>query len=408
MAPKPAIGPEGINAARMAAERVARARQVMTSHNVPALLVTGASNVRYLTGFTWAEFQPRLSYVLFFAEHDPVIFAHAGSYQQMPEIMSFIKHWRIARAWMEGIAGPEATREEAKEWAQEIRDELAERGLADEPLGVIGYDSQVAQEALKETGLHAVDGVPLLLEASKIKTRDEINCLSLAACFGTVGWQKALDVLRPGITLRELALTINHELHTEGAETAFTGPAFGPLAFERNVTPINRRIEHGDVGYLAFCGTSFMGYSACLYRSFVVGRKPTDKEKGWYGELRSRIHAVIDEMKPGGLTSDAAKHFPPASKWGYKHEAEVLTVEWGHGIGLTSMLPASVHYNWPIINRQWSLKHPQVFEPGMVMAVESLEGEHRVGGVRLEHMVLITEDGPQILDHFPADEILAV
>jgi Xaa-Pro aminopeptidase len=59
-----------------------------------------------------------------------------------------------------------------------------------------------------------------------------------------------------------------------------------------------------------------------------------------------------------------------------------------------------------VINRQWSLKHPQVFEPGMVVAIESLEGEHRQGGFRLEHMVLITENGPELLDYFPREEIL--
>jgi Xaa-Pro aminopeptidase len=44
----------------------------------------------------------------------------------------------------------------------------------------------------------------------------------------------------------------------------------------------------------------------------------------------------------------------------------------------------------------------------MVIAYESLEGEHRVGGVRLEHMVVVTDDGCEILDHFPRDEISVV
>ena len=149
-----------------------------------------------------------------------------------------------------------------------------------------------------------------------------------------------------------------------------------------------------------------MGYSACMYRSFIVGRKPTAKEQDWYKALKERIDAIIEAIRPGGNTGEAAKHFPAASTWGYRDEVDVLTVEFGHGIGLVSPGSGQVHYNWPVINRQWSLKHPQVFEPGMVIAVESLEGEHRVGGVRLENMVLVTEHGPELMDFFPRDEIL--
>ena len=65
-----------------------------------------------------------------------------------------------------------------------------------------------------------------------------------------------------------------------------------------------------------------------------------------------------------------------------------------------------MHYNYPVINRQWSLKYPQIIEEGMVIAYESLEGEHRVGGVRMENMVVVTKNGAEIMDFFPRDEIL--
>ena len=42
----------------------------------------------------------------------------------------------------------------------------------------------------------------------------------------------------------------------------------------------------------------------------------------------------------------------------------------------------------------------------MTIAVESREGETRVGGVRLENMIVVTKNGAEILDHFPREEIL--
>jgi Xaa-Pro aminopeptidase len=145
-----------------------------------------------------------------------------------------------------------------------------------------------------------------------------------------------------------------------------------------------------------------MGYGSCTYRTFMVGRQPTAKEKDWYKQVRDRVDAVIGEIKPGNSTADAARHFPPATKWGYKSEVEVLASEIGHGIGLGT----STGYDIPIINRLWSLDHPQVFEEGMTLAVECREGEHRVGGVRLENMMVVTKNGAEIMDYFPREEIL--
>ncbi|MFQ5880640.1 MAG: M24 family metallopeptidase, partial [Dehalococcoidia bacterium] len=349
---------EGINVARMREERAARMRQVLRQHGVPSILVTGVPNVRYLTGFEWSEFQPHLSYTLFFAEHDPVVFAHAGYYQQMPDQAPWIKHWRIGRAWLMGIGGGDASGAEAKLFASEVHQELAERGLAGEKVGVVSFDD-LAKEALQGEGLSIVDGWPLMLEASKIKTRDEINCLKMAASICGVGYQKALELLRPGVVSAEVASAIVNALQQAGSERGYAGVRFGPMAFERGPRA-NRRLEHGDLGYIPLCGTSYMGYTACLYRTYIVGRQPNSKERGWYDQLRDRIDAVIDAIKPGGSTADAAQHFPPASKWGYKDEAEVLTVEFGHGIGLAGIGPAFVNYNWPVINRQWSLQYPQV------------------------------------------------
>jgi Xaa-Pro aminopeptidase len=119
----------------------------------------------------------------------------------------------------------------------------------------------------------------------------------------------------------------------------------------------------------------------------------------WYKKLVDILDAVIEAIKPGATTADAAKAFPPASAWGYRDEAEVLTCEIGHGVGLNA-------YELPVINRQWSLRHPQVFEPGMTLAVETRTGEFRVGGVRLENMVVVTENGAEIMDHTPRDRIM--
>ncbi len=390
---------ERINTARLREERALRARIIMKKHGIASLLATRAENCRYLTGLKGPEFVPQLWYVLFFAEGDPVVFAHAGYVNQFPDQAPWIKNWRIARSWFGGGCGVEATRAETRLFANEIYEELKKRGLSGEKLGIIGFDG-LAREALSSLGISVVDASQIMFEATAIKTADEILCLKTVAAICEAAWYKIWDAIKPGIRDKELAKIAIAALYDAGAEEVpAIGFYSGPLTFERGFRGSDRLIETGDLLYLPMCGITYMGYKSCNYRTFIAGRKPSEKEKDWYKKLVERLDRVIDAIKPGNTTADAAKYFPAASTWGYHDEAEVLTIEIGHGIGLSN-------YGPPIVNRQWSLTHPQVFEKGMTLAVEGREGEFRVGGVRLENMVVVTENGAEVIDHMPREEIL--
>ena len=112
------------------------------------------------------------------------------------------------------------------------------------------------------------------------------------------------------------------------------------------------------------------------------------------------MYGVIERIRPGSTTAEAAKPMVPAKDWGYSAEQPLVVAEVGHGIGMT--------YEEPVISRLWSFDYPQALEPGMVVAVECREGEWGYGGVRLEEMVLVTENGHRVLSNWPADEIVPV
>jgi len=390
---------ERINVERMRQQRAERARQILEKNDIPTLLVSSPADVRYLTGCTGASWEPQLYYVLFFTEHDPVVYHHAGDHLQQPDQTPWIKNFRCARSWLGGTVGPEAGRAEAKLFAAEIVDELRQRGLAKEKVGIFGFDGYAAN-ALKEAGVTLVDAVPMISQMKTTKTIDEINCLKTVAAIAEAAWWRVWEALRPGMRDTDLLRAAVDGALEAGAESVVTqnAPLSGPLSFPRGIRGTNRIIQTGDLVYMPLCHISYMGYCSCTYRTLIAGRKPNDKEKDWYKKLLERINNIIEAIKPGATTADVAKHFAPASTWGYKDEVEVLTVEIGHGIGIGG-------YNLPVINRQFSLKYPQVIEPGMAIAVESLEGEFRVGGVRLEDMLIVTEKGAEIIDHMPREQI---
>ena len=408
MLPKLTFGPwiadwqDRINMERMRQHREARARQVMRKYEVAVILEGTPGNLRYLTSTRGFE-MPGCRYCLFFAEGDTIMYEHSGWYHQMPDQATWIKEWRPGRSWLAGSPGLGAIADEAKAYAADISMELEKRGLLKERVAVGGLDG-FARQALIDAGVtNLVDNRNMLLEARAIKNEDEINCFRILSAIVDGMWWKVWENAKPGIRDNQLGAIAVAAGYEAGAEFAVPGGwRSGPMTFDRGFQTSSRILQFGDLLYGSLCGITYLGYGSCTYRSFIIGRKPTEREKDWYKQLMDVVDGVISEIKTGNTTADAAKHFPPASSWGYDEEVEVLCSEIGHGIGLGGR----GGYDMPIINRQWSFDHPQEFEEGMVIAVESRQGVQRVGGVRIEDMVVVTKDGPQLLDNFPRDELL--
>jgi len=386
-----------IDPGQLRRERMERAKATLKQNGIPAILASGSEYCRYLTGLRGPEFTPDLWYVLFLAESDPIVFAHAGYVRNMPAEVPWIREWRVARSWLRGIPGQAACKFEAAEFAKDIRIELEKLQLVNEPLAVAGFDSY-AWQALGEVCKTIVSGDELMLGAMAVKTSEEINCLRMAGAITDRMWAAIARGMHAGMTESEVAAVGRSAGSSGGADKVVAGFRAGPLAHERGIKGTNLFITHGDLLFGNVCGTSYMGYNACSYRTFVVGRGPTAEENAWMEELKSRLLGVIGDLVPGGETSAAARHFPAARDLGYEKEAELLTIEIGHGIGLHQ-------YEQPVVNRQWSVAFPQEIKEGMAIAVEGRAGIPGKSTVRIEYMVIVTKDGPMLIDRYPTDII---
>ena len=163
------------------------------------MLLFDPNNLRYVTCTaigTW-ERDKNIRFALVFREDDPVLwdFGSAARHHQM------FCHWlpeSIWRAWVTPMRGamPDATGV-PDALGELIADELAERGLAGEPLGVDVPDMTTLL-ALQRQGIEVADSQPVMLEARKLKTEDELALLDQAAGIVDAAYEEIYRLLRPG------------------------------------------------------------------------------------------------------------------------------------------------------------------------------------------------------------------
>ena len=101
---------------------------------------------------------------------------------------------------------------------QKIKDELAEYGLLDAPLGVDVIELPILF-ALQAQGITVIDGQQAFMEARRVKTQDEITLLTQAASMVDAAYEDLYQFLRPGVKENECVGLVSKKLYDLGSET---------------------------------------------------------------------------------------------------------------------------------------------------------------------------------------------
>lgn len=386
---------EGINFARMREERLAKAHAALTRHDIAACIVTRPENIRYLTGSKGLDFIDQTRYTLAGPGQESILYEPHGT---VAGDHPWIKpdHIRQSFLWANEACGPSATWATAKKFAAQIKSELKVLGLEGEKLGIDKID-EPGRQALQEAGIRLVNVMPAMLDARAVKTKDEINCLKMSVAIAEIGWSAIYDALKPGVRDRDLVAVANEAMFKAGAESIWSVLVSSGCPGQGT----DKIVQAGEVVTVDFVRCSYMGYNTCFYRNAVVGVKPSQKAIDLHKRMHDRLYRVLDAIKPGVTTAEVAQLWETAAQKGYASEDNVWCDDMGHGIGLWL-------YEYPVTNRLWSLEHPQTYEPGMTMAVEALDTiDPTVGRLKLEEMIVVTDDGVELLTKLPDDLMIA-
>jgi len=164
----------------------------------------------------------------------------------------------------------------------------------------------------------------------------------------------------------------------------------------------DRIIQPGDIVFMDLAALTWNGYKSCYYRTYCVGKEPSQEQKDTYSTALKWLYDSIGAVKAGATTRDIALKWPSAMEtWGYEDEDQAAANLWGHGLGLAQ-------YDPPVISRIWSLDHPVEIQEGMTFALETQHGKKFHYGVRIEEMLIVKNDGIEIVSNFPVKQITVV
>jgi Xaa-Pro aminopeptidase len=392
---------ERVNFTRLRQERLSRIKQVLKSSEAGALLCFDMNNVRYITGThigTWAQ-DKAARFTLLAREDEPILwdFGSAARHHQLYcPWLDGAKRSRAQVSLMRGTLSPEMG--QAERIAKQIWTELKARGIANEPLAVDIVELPILF-ALQAQGIKVIDGQQLLLEARKIKTKDEITLLTAAAGMVDAAYDALYPVLRPGFRENDAVALVSKLLYELGSEyvegvNAISGERCSPHPHVFS----DRALRPGDPAYFDIIH-SFMGYRTCYYRTFVIG-SASPAQVDAYTRCRDYLDHAISLIKPGVTTDEVVEVWPKAQEFGFPDEEAAFALQFGHGLGLS-------HWEKPIISRMVSVEHPEVIEEGMVFALETFwPASDGWSSARIEEEVVVTSDGCEVISRFPAEELL--
>jgi len=380
-------------------KRIAKADEQRKKAGLDALLVWKDENGRYLTDLRpqlIAGKTTALNGALLVEGQDPIMFCPGGERDRVDRTMPWINEAHTIpiieeKALVEGlvkdILGPV----------------LRKYGLTEAKLG-LDESNMVFFKALSAQfpKLRIEDGDTPMQLARMIKLPEEIVMLEEATAIADAVCATATAAVADGVRECEVAGEAMRTLFRLGGEYAHVMTPF--VASGEHMAPPHRicsdkLIRHGDIVFIDI-GAAWSGYFGDMARTVICG-KASDEQKKIYTAVYDALHAGIAEMRPGRTNKDSFDAFRRgANKYGLGDRFLSLFI--AHGVGIGANEP-------PYIGETLPGAPTYEFQPGMVFAVEPLiwvEGIRGGGGVRLEEMVLVTEDGPHVMSRAPFDEKL--
>ena len=381
-------------------DRLEKTRAQMKREGLAALLVFDPDWIRYITSTKandWAN-NKLLRSALLAEGQEPLLYELGSAIEAKRALCPWIAdrmHPSIG-TWRGAFPRP-VVEGNAKKFARMVRGHLEDMEAADGPIGVDITEMPILR-ALEAEGLTVADGQQCMLEASKIKTPEEVELIETSISIVEAAFWEVVERAKPGVREQDIAAFMRETMYRLGAEemqniNVISGNRSHPHPHDFS----DRMLRMGDMLFIDVVSV-FNGYKTCYYQTFCIGR-PSKKQLEVHKRCWDWLFTAIGKVRPGVSTAEIAALWPPAEELGLSGEAEAFALQVGHGIGIT-------HWGKPVVSRFFSFEHPEELQEGMVLAFETYCG-HGNDGARIEEQFVVTPDGIRMLSKFPSEKLIA-
>jgi Xaa-Pro aminopeptidase/Xaa-Pro dipeptidase len=346
-------------------ERISRIRSQFSGYGIDALLFMDMKNIRYLTGFTGSD-------GALLVDGNRQVLLVDGRYTHQ--------------------ARQEARDADVSECREKV--EGIETMLAESDLKTIGIESVTMNVhtwlRLKDKMKRAtLKPIPNNMNAMRtVKDETEIACMRRATDISFRALTAVRELIKPGVREKDIALELEFRMGKYGAEQIGfpTIVASGANSSLPHARAGSRKIERGDV-VMIDCGATYEGYHSDETWTVFI-ENGDDRQKEVYDVVKEAHDRALDKIRHGVPCREvdrAARSVMEKNDLGkyFSHGT-------GHGVGL------DVHESPRI-----SVQSEDVLQKGMVVTVEPGVYIPDLWGIRIEDMVLVKEDGYEILTRMP-------
>jgi len=304
---------------------------------------------------------------------------------------------KLNREEIEGILGKDApvfSWDDGEGFLGKVKEAFMEFNLLNKKIAVNGTARAVNILRMKDyIDVEFLDGKELLEEITIIKNTEEMENLRRASQIADEVFEDIIKFIRPGITEGDIRNKIEELFIEKGADSMSFEPiiASGPNSSKPHYNEYSRVIQEKDIILLDF-GCKYKGMCSDISRTVFVGDISKEERKIYEIVYRSN-RAGEDHVKEGVRADEVDQVARDIIKEeGY---GEYFLNRLGHGIGY------SVH-EAPDIKGSNS----RILEKGMAFSIEP--GIYLPGrfGVRIEDIVLIGEEGTEILNKANKDIVI--
>jgi Xaa-Pro dipeptidase len=357
------------------AGRIEQAKRLMRANDVDALFLTGGTSMVYYTNIGWGGGE-RLFTVVIPVDGDAFVVCPAFEEDRAREQLA-----------LGPLGGAEVrTWEEHESPYLRVAEGLRDRGISGGRIGAeetmqFRFSNGVAQAA---PALEVVSGTPITAGCRGAKDAHEIELMKLANEVTLTAYKAAYLAMEEGMTQRDVGdlISMAHQrLGFQGRASVQTGQ-YAALP-HGSITP--QVIREGTI-LLIDGGCGVEGYRSDISRTFVLGT-PTDRMKHVFDIEFEAQTAAWRAAGPGVPAEDVdAAARKVIEDGGFGPGYRFFTHRVGHGIGMDG-------HEWPYLVK--GNREPLVVgnsfsdEPGIY-----IPGEF---GIRLEDIMVITEDGADLL-----------